>query len=354
MKAYFVSSLVLVCSIGGWSLLNNVADGASCLGNKGNLASPSNLNSDLGMYDDEGNTIPLKNKAFDNVEPKEIPVEEIAKGVIFNLYTRSTPNNPEILVVNDVDRLKSSQFSKLRPTKIIIHGWLGSKQSRPLLEVRDALLQKGDYNVILVDWSQMSRTPYRIASACVVGVGKQVAKMIDFLETQGMDVSQLILIGHSLGAHVVGLASRHAKTKAKYVIGLDPALPYFSNSITENRIARGDGQYVLILHTNSGVLGFDSPLGDADFYFNDGTVQKGCEVDPTSACSHFRATHFYAESLNSAKGFWGTKCDNYNNYRAGRCTSESKVLMGGMEPDTSITGLYYLDTSATSPYALGR
>ncbi|XP_043258056.1 pancreatic triacylglycerol lipase-like [Colletes gigas] len=353
MKAYFVSSLVLVCSIGGWSLFNNVVDGASCTGNKGYLASTANLNSEVGMYDDEGNVVPIKNKDLDIAEPKAVPLEQVAKGVIFYLYTRSTVNNPDVLVVNDVERLKKSQFSISRPTKFIIHGWLGSRQSRPLIGLRDALLQNGDFNVILVDWGLMARSPYRIASTCVVGVAKQVTSMIDFLETQGMDVSPLMLIGHSLGAHVVGLAARHAKTKPKFVIGLDPALPYFSIANTENRIARGDGHYVLILHTNSGVLGFDLPLGDADFYFNGGTVQRGCEVDPTSACSHFRATLFYAEALNSANGFWGTKCDNYNNYRAGRCT-EPKVLMGGIEPDTSITGVYYLDTTAVSPYALGR
>lgn len=43
--------------------------------------------------------------------------------------------------------------------------------------------------------------------------------MIDFLHERGMDLSQTTIIGHSLGAHVAGLAARNAKGEVEVVIG---------------------------------------------------------------------------------------------------------------------------------------
>lgn len=61
--------------------------------------------------------------------------------------------------------------------------------------------------------------PYIWASNRVVMVGQFVSTMIDFLEKQGMDLSKTILIGHSLGAHVVGIAARDARGESSFVVG---------------------------------------------------------------------------------------------------------------------------------------
>lgn len=50
-------------------------------------------------------------------------------------------------------------------------------------------------------------------------VGRFVATMINFLVKHGMDSSQTMLIGHSLGAHVVGIAARNANSDISYVVG---------------------------------------------------------------------------------------------------------------------------------------
>lgn len=82
-----------------------------------------------------------------------------------------------------------------------------------------AYLSVGDYNVILVDWRQIAGSLYVYASNLVTKVGKHVAKMVDFLGTQGMKMEKTRLIGHSLGAHVVGLAGYYAARKPLYVVG---------------------------------------------------------------------------------------------------------------------------------------
>lgn len=82
-----------------------------------------------------------------------------------------------------------------------------------------AYLQNEDSNVIVVDWGSISRRPYIWASNRVIMVGQFVSTMIDFLEKQGIDLSKTILIGHSLGAHVVGLAARNAQGEVGFVVG---------------------------------------------------------------------------------------------------------------------------------------
>jgi len=82
-----------------------------------------------------------------------------------------------------------------------------------------AYIVHGDYNIIIVDWSNISMKPYIWASNHVKIVGEFVSIMIDFLHERGMDLSQTTLVGHSLGAHVVGLAGRKAKGEVGTVIG---------------------------------------------------------------------------------------------------------------------------------------
>lgn len=82
-----------------------------------------------------------------------------------------------------------------------------------------AYLQHDDYNVIVVDWSEIAVGEYILASRQVKDVGRFVAAMIDFLETKGMDPTKTTLVGHSLGAHVMGLAGYFANNTVNYVVG---------------------------------------------------------------------------------------------------------------------------------------
>lgn len=57
------------------------------------------------------------------------------------------------------------------------------------------------------------------AATHVLQVGKYVAKLVDFLEKQGMNLNTTTLVGHSLGAHVAGLAGHYASGTANYIVG---------------------------------------------------------------------------------------------------------------------------------------
>lgn len=106
-----------------------------------------------------------------------------------------------------------------------------------------------------------------------------MAKFIDYLVDQhGMQLDSVLVVGHSLGAHVAGIAG-HKMTAGRLpiIIGLDPAYPLFVQENTAARLSVRDADYVQVIHTNGNKLGMQYPIGDADFYPNWGLIQPGCE-----------------------------------------------------------------------------
>ncbi|KAL6432562.1 hypothetical protein ACFW04_006852 [Cataglyphis niger] len=302
------------------------------------------------MYDDNENLVKLT--LDDDIESLDETQMNIANRVFFFLYTKKNSIIPRTLYVNDKNSLKSSNFDPSKPTRFITHGWMNSRSSLACLLIRDAYLKNEDSNVIVVDWGSISRRPYIWASNRVVMVGQFVSTMIDFLEEQGMDLSKTILIGHSLGAHVAGLAAFNAQSKVNFVVGLDPAFPGFSLAGPGSRISSDDAEYVEIIHTNGGLLGFLTAIGDSDFYPNGGERQAGCLVDPGGACSHARSYRFFAESISSPLGFHGRSCSDFVRFKMGLCNDQHTSLMGH-KSQLHARGNYYLLTNSNSPYANG-
>ena len=68
--------------------------------------------------------------------------------------------------------------------------------------------------------------------------------------------------------------------------GLDPAKPWFDITSPSNSLNKEDGEFVDVIHTNSGeiyegCLSFPQNIGDVDFYPNGGSHQAGC-IPPCS------------------------------------------------------------------------
>ncbi|KAG8226006.1 hypothetical protein J437_LFUL015932 [Ladona fulva] len=217
-----------------------------------------------------------------------------------------------------------------------------------------AYLNRSQCNVIGVDWSAIAdNILYPVAKQHTVDVGIYVAKFIDFLATAGnLDISTLHLSGHSLGAHVMGIAGKNAENGlVGRITGMDPAGPLFTLEEVNERLAVGDASFVDIIHTCAGLYGFKDPLGDVDFYPNGGLPgQPGCGIT-AGVCSHSRAWQFFVESINSDQ-FLAVPCGSYDGFTNRTCDNEPKVPMG--EPAySSARGTYYLYTGEEPPYALG-
>jgi len=142
-------------------------------------------------------------------------------------------------------------------------------------------------------------------------VGELVANLLRFGVIE--DLSQIHLIGFSLGAHVAGWAGntteRITGSKVARVTGLDPAGPLFYANIKHfsgRDLSKEDGLAVDVLHTSYGTYGKAAKLGHADFFANYENiipqVQPYClrmlkSKRPVQVCSHNLATVFFSMSI---------------------------------------------------------
>ncbi|XP_017141126.1 lipoprotein lipase [Drosophila miranda] len=271
----------------------------------------------------------------------------------------------ETVHLYDAASLRQSRFNPFNPTRILIHGWLGNANAN----IYSALLppylslDKGRYNIFTVDWGRGAIADYITASYRVKPVGQVLAKFVDFLHQEaGLRFEDLQLVGFSMGAHVAGLAGKHLQTgRLRMIRALDPALPFFRYAQDKERLAKGDADYVEVLHTSVGSYGFDRPLGHADFYANWGSQQPGCFW---LECSHWRAFILFAESLRPGREFPARGCavsEWQQLTRFHRCPRETgnRQSMGGDLANASMElllarrqGVYYFETNAKPPFGM--
>lgn len=184
-------------------------------------------------------------------------------------------------------------------------------------------------------------------------IGENIAlglvKLLDL-----MPVDNIHLIGHSLGAHIVGSAGRHLQRLTGQTIpritGLDPAKPCFNEGEVLSGLLRGDAHFIDVIHSNCGVLGKRDPIGDVDFYPGGmGPLPAGCF---SVTCAHARSWQYYAETVypGNERNFLATRCSSLSRLREFRCAGD-EVPMGYGVPH-NIKGNYFLEVSATSPFGI--
>lgn len=116
-------------------------------------------------------------------------------------------------------------------------------------------------------------TLYEWAAFNTDAIGKLLASALHNL-TEAYPIERIHLIGHSLGAHIVGSAGREYQLldadgkQLPRITGLDPANPCFNEGYVLSGMSRGDARFVDVIHSNPGALGKRDPLGDVDFYPN--------------------------------------------------------------------------------------
>ncbi|CAD7079338.1 unnamed protein product [Hermetia illucens] len=278
----------------------------------------------------------------------------------FYLYTKKNSVTAQQIATGDASALRASNFDPKNPTRFIAHGWRQSHTSDMNADIRNQYLTRGAFNVFVVGWSAGSNTfDYVKAAANTMTAGKKLAAFIDFVVANGnLNTGDTYLIGHSLGAHVVGIGGKHVtKGKINTIFGLDAALPMFSINQPSKRLATGDALYVESIHTDGGALGFEEPIGNASFYPNYGNDQPGCGFDLTTGCSHSRSCTYFAESLSLPNEFLAAKCSGYSEITGKDCSirGATTARMGGQPSNygRGVEGVYYLPVNSKYPYATG-
>lgn len=248
----------------------------------------------------------------------------------------------------DVFTIQNSKFNKTLPTRYIIHGWNGDRDSKVNIDICNALFTNSYHvNVIVVEWKRCaSSNSYDKVRKRLRDIAIVLATFMDFIEEfYPGQLDRTEVIGHSFGAHIAGIAAKYLisrKTPAS-ILGLDPAGKEFSIELPNDRLDKSDARYVEVIHT-SAEIGFREPIGTIDVYPFYGNNQPGCD---SSTCDHNRAIDYFVESINSPQGIVADQCLEYLDIIAGKCrmTGTSKRIGGEPMTVANRSGVYYFGTT---------
>lgn len=320
---------------------------------------------DLGCFD--------KEETFKHL--KQLPEPPETVNTQFMLYTRKSSLEPQMLDYKQPESILNSNLDPKLPLKFITHGFGGHGNLTWLWNLKSALLESHDVNVIAVDWSVGARLPYYIQGAVNTElVGAEMALMFYFIKDKlGILEKDLHCIGFSLGAQVMGFVGKRMikmrGTKPGRMTGLDPAAPLFENYGGSVHLSKEDADFVDVVHTNGDLLiyggvGMSTSVGDVDFFPNGGKRQPGCKStiggalkdmfknDREHACNHERAVLLFTDSILHPERcrYLGYSCGNYSEFLNAQCMTCGNDGCGHMGYHVEGTGIYYLMTKANPPF----
>ncbi|XP_046968948.1 lipase member H-like isoform X1 [Vanessa cardui] len=246
-------------------------------------------------------------------------------------------------------------------TMLYVGGFLDSPIF-PLASIMGAAYENSGYNVLLLDTNTFTTVEYPRAARFMRPVGMHTAKMLADLTAQGLDPKKLEIVGLSLGAQTASFIAKNYRIltgmNVSRITALDPAGPCFRNLGPEDRLDKSDADFVEAINTNIDEFGMAAPVGHVNFYVNGGENQPGelfwmlC----TSFCSHVRAHTIWTIALRYRDAFVAIQCDSVQQARNKKCFDRRPVVTNvlGLNVNKTNEGIFYLATTNTPPYFLGR
>ncbi|KAJ8703606.1 hypothetical protein PYW07_017530 [Mythimna separata] len=297
------------------------------------------------------------------VDKAKCPFVKDSSDIAFQLFTRHNPTVYQELMVGDDERLFASNMDFGAPTVVYFHAFMEQPDDGSGIMLREAYMQRGAANVIMVDAHRLEAGPWYFTAAHNTWyIGRFAATFVDYMVSRGLDLNTTHFVGHSLGAQAAGVAGSALTTgRVSRITGLDPALPLFSGLPLEQRLDTSDAHFVDVIHTDAGIFGYKEPIGHADFFPNGGkSPQPGCELEVVIPkqlllnkffCSHWRSYMFYAESVLRPRGFVASACASWKEFSRGRCAHGPTVHMGAAL-DHNARGTFYLMTHREAPFSI--
>ncbi|CAK1549406.1 unnamed protein product [Leptosia nina] len=287
-----------------------------------------------------------------------------------NDYTKT-----ELILPKDL--LASEYFNKNLRTVIYTFGFRASTNgsiTKDVVKAYNDYKKENDINFLLLDWEKEANSGLggvilEYPTSGVLNaktIGKELGDNLLVLSDNGVNLGDVHLIAHSLGAHLMGYAGKRVNQKKKSIgriTGLDPAGPLYTGPISIEGLRKGDATFVDIVHSNPGLYGTSDSDGDVDIWTNcDMLRQPGCPNKTSNffseddRCSHDRAPLYFVETLSSPSAFAAVKADNCNEWKLmtdKEGDTSSEIVYMGYQINTEAKGNFYLRTNSKSPYGKG-
>lgn len=179
-----------------------------------------------------------------------------------------------------------------------------------LFFIQTDLRTHGQMNVFVVDWSYFARWDYLHARRenllyVAHAIKAVIMNLIRIYEIEEKDVPRflcgILMIGHSLGAHMAGWVGElirlelkaalklwRDKTLIGIIVGLDPAGPFLGPGYDPSKgyhfLTHNNARKVIVLHSSSVFLGTAYTTAHQDFFLNGG----GLVIKVAPILSHMR------------------------------------------------------------------
>ncbi|XP_050455096.1 phospholipase A1-like [Cataglyphis hispanica] len=264
-----------------------------------------------------------------------------------------------------------SYIDPSKPIVFLVHGFISSANNTNNYDLASQLI-KNDYTVFSLDWSDAACSngiaigkllEYPFAVKNTREIGELMAKyVITLKEKCKIPLDNITFIGHSLGAHVAGFASKDIQKSnngtISCFIGLDPAGPMFEHKECKSRFCNTDAKHVIAFHTS--ILGMQMPVGDIDLWFNGGKEQPDCDIWNVP-CSHsisvlYLANMFYNKCVypgaetHLSKLLGIAERPSYPNPNTTDCVVINKDIVDIKANDELRGGNYYVFVQKKYPY----
>lgn len=224
-----------------------------------------------------------------------------------------------------------------RPTKEMINGKMTStvKLGTWQLTLAHQLVAHEKVNVVVHDWRLGAVGGYSGAKRNTWIAGRELFLFLKTLIIKGLPLGNIHLVGHSLGAHIAGIAGHDLKMdfreKIGRISGLDPAGLMYNDVPGSLMINRHNAKLVDVYHTDIASewltpAGLSGQHGHADFYVNGGADQPGCQkyesVKMRELCDHKSVISYFTQSIRSPG--YAIRCGSFADFKDGKCKSCGK------------------------------
>jgi pimeloyl-ACP methyl ester carboxylesterase len=170
-----------------------------------------------------------------------------------------TINIVKPMETNSISSWENREIKKDAKTYIVIHGFQSGANEQWVTNIESGLAKKDpSANILALDWlnggnfmKNWVNKEYTNAADMTADAGKYLAQ---YLKDKGLDPSNVTLIGHSLGAHVAGIAGKEytnlTKNKLGEILALDPAGVENGTTLMWDGLRNSSANRVVSLHTS--------------------------------------------------------------------------------------------------------
>ncbi|KAI8422535.1 hypothetical protein MSG28_006340 [Choristoneura fumiferana] len=245
------------------------------------------------------------------------------QGAWLRCYNGALDNVQVVPLYKPEQLLNTTCINLAHPTVFYTFGYRGKVAGPATTSILSAYLATKKRNVVLLDWEDDASSgilglPLGYAFSAVpsaIKIGADLGEALVKLARSGMNMTQMHLIGHSLGAHLMAYAGRHTRENGLVVAritGLDPARALFedNNTLSNSEFA----EYYLDYKQIQNMTNFE----------------KIRTATNRNLCSHDRSWRYFVQSIVSPTDFSASYAKDYDSWVENAGRSDRTTYLGDL------------------------